>query len=147
MLVYACTFCYGCKIVISTCVITGVALIGNAIIASDNILPNDFLSAAATTNTDTILARCVTGLGPSGSQDNTVLGRWTFNGSAIPHGECTDGLVIQPRGDSNIAGVIDLYQCQAFTTTSEGIYTCTIMNSSMMDQSMSVGVYFTGRSK
>ena len=92
------------------------------------------------------MARCVTGLGPSNS-DNTVLGIWAFNGSALPYGECINNHVIQPRGDDNVAGVNDLYQCETFTTDAEGIYTCTIMNSSMMNQSMRVGVYFPGRCK
>ena len=138
--------CNGCRILICTCGITGVALINNTDIAHDNILTENFLFASATTNTNTILARCVTGLGPPGNQNNTILGQWTFNESVITYGECTNNHAIQPRG-ADVAGVIDLYQCGTFMTTAEGIYTCTIMDSSMVNQSMSVGVYFPGRSK
>ena len=128
------------------CTYIGVELVDNPTIVSDNILSENFLFAAVTT--DTILARCVTGLGPSGNQGNTILGEWAFNGTPIPYGECNmNNLAIQPRGATDVAGVIDLYQCETFTTAAEGIYACTVMNSSMMDQAMSVGVYFPGRSK
>ena len=55
--------------------------------------------------------------------------------------------VIQVRPGGVTAGVINLFYCGAFSTSVEGVYTCTMMNSSMMDQSVSLGVYFTGRSK
>ena len=95
------------------------------------------------------LARCLTGLGPSGN-DNGVLGGLYFNGSMIPNsgerGPCSSD-VIQVRPGGSIAGVTNMHQCEVFSTTVEGIYTCTMMNSSMMYQSVRLGVYFTGRSE
>ena len=90
----------------------------------------------------------MTGLGPSGSDDNNALGGLYFNGSRIPNGVCGSS-VVQPNGApiNDFVGVIDITQCGAFSTTAEGVYTCTMMNSSMMNQSMSFGVYFTGRSE
>ena len=96
------------------------------------------------------IARCLTGLGPTrtGNQANGRLGGLYFNGNMIPNsgGSCSTD-VIQVRPGGAIAGVINMYQCEAFSTSVEGIYTCTMMNSSMMDQSVRFGVYFTGRSE
>ena len=96
-----------------------------------------------------MLVRCLTGAQPSGD-DNGVLGGLYFNGNKIlnssEQGSCTSE-VIQVRPGGNISGVINVYQCGTFSITVEGIYTCTMMNSSMMDQSVRFGVYFTGRSE
>ena len=43
-------------------------------------------------------------------------------------------------------GVLNIRLCGKLTTSTEGVYTCRLMNSSMMYQNMSVGVYFSGRS-
>ena len=92
-----------------------------------------------------LLARCVTGLGPSGD-DNGILGGWYFDGNMIPNGgQCSSGIQVIPGG--NAAGVINIRQCQVFSTSEEGIYTCTMMNSSMMNESVRLGVYLTGRSE
>ena len=95
------------------------------------------------------MARCLTGLSPSGN-DNGVLGGLYFNGNRIPNsseqGPCASE-VIQVRPGSNAAGVTNFHQCGAFSTSVEGIYTCTMMNSSMMDQLIRFGVYFSGRSE
>ena len=94
------------------------------------------------------LAHCVTGLGPSNFNDNNALGTFYFNGNRIPNGECDD-VVIQPNGAAieNYVGVISLFQCGTFSTTGEGVYTCVILNSSMTNQSLRLGIYFHGRSK
>ena len=96
-----------------------------------------------------LLAHCLTGLAPSGN-DNGVLGGLYFDGSMIPNsGEsasCSSD-VMQVRPASTTAGVINLHQCGAFSTSVEGVYTCTMMNSSMMYQLVRFGVYFTGRSE
>ena len=101
-----------------------------------------------------LLARCLTGLGPNGTGDgaNGALGGWYLNDTMIPNSgetvECTSPSVgvIQTRPGGRTAGVINIRQCGTFSTTKEGIYTCTMMNSSMMDQSIRFGVYFNGRS-
>ena len=96
-----------------------------------------------------LLARCLTGLGPSGNS-NSVVGGLYFNGSMIPNsgeqGPCSSD-VIQVRPGGSIAGVINFHQCKTFTTAVEGIYTCTMMNSSMMDESVRFGIYLNGRSE
>ena len=99
-----------------------------------------------------VLARCLTGLGHSGTSNDPsgALGGWYFNGSMIPnsgkHAYCSSD-VIQVRAGAGTAGVVNIRQCGVFSTTVEGVYTCTMMNSSMMDQSVRLGVYFTGRSE
>jgi len=118
-------------------------LLSNNSIATGNLLTN--YSHITERGGKDLIARCATGLGPTGN-DNTVLGGWYFNGSRISNGECT-GPVVQPRGATNHVGVINLFQCGTFSTTGEGVYTCTMMNSLMMNQSMRLGVYFNGRSE
>lgn len=95
-----------------------------------------------------ILAHCVTGLGPHNFDDNNALGAFYFNGNRIPNGECGN-VIIQPNGAAieNYVGVISLFQCGFFSTTGEGVYTCVILNSSMINQSLRLGIYFPGRSK
>ena len=101
-----------------------------------------------------LLARCLTGLGPNGTSWNANgdLGGWYFiNGTMIPNSdvleECynQDVGAIQARPGFRTAGVSNIRQCDPFTIALEGIYTCTMMNSSMMNQSVRLGVYFTGR--
>ena len=123
-------------------------LIGNDHIVTGNLL-NDYSYITGTTNG--LLARCVSGLGPTGTDDNTALGIWYFNGAQLPYGLCEDPVVnvIQSRIASlmNFIGVINLWQCGPFTTTAEGVYTCVIMDSAMMNQTRRLGVYFSGRSE
>ena len=112
----------------------------------------DYLYVNATDGNPNIvqLARCVTGQGPNRTDiaANGELGGWYFNGTKISNSvSCYLAATIQPISGASIAGVINLYQCRTFTTANEGIYTCTMMNSAMMDQSVRLGVYFTGRSE
>ena len=94
------------------------------------------------------IARCVTGLGPSDIDDNNGIGGLYYNGERIPDGSCSS-TPVQPRADYlyNYVGAIKIYQCGYFSTDAEGVYTCTMMNSSMMNESTRFGVYFTGRSE
>ena len=98
------------------------------------------------------ILRCATGLGPYGSDSNTVLGGWYFNGTQLfvpTGGSGCEGPLFEVRGASGrrYPGVINLYLCGTFTTAEEGVYSCIMMNSSMMNQTMRVGVYFSGRSE
>ena len=98
------------------------------------------------------VARCLTGLGPTSSSTNanSALGGLYFNGTMIPNsGESAScgSDVIQVRPGSGAAGVINFHQCQPFTTDYEGVYTCTVMNSAMMNESVRFGIYFNGRSE
>ena len=96
-----------------------------------------------------MIARCVTGLGPSNSDDNNALGGLYFKGSRIPNGNCNTSASVQANGAliSNFVGVMNLYKCGTLHPSEEGVYTCTMMNSSLMYQSMRLGVYLPGRSK
>ena len=128
--------------------------LGIAVIASDNetVSSSNLLTnySYITGTTNGLLARCASGLGPTGTDDNTALGIWYFNGAQLPYGLCEDPVVnvIQSHiEDINYVGVINLWQCGSLTTTAEGVYTCVIMDSSMMNQTRRLGVYFSGRSE
>ena len=92
------------------------------------------------------LAHCLTGRGPS-DNDNGVLGGLYFEGNIIPNRASCGSDVIQARPAASIAGVINIDQCRRFTTGNEGIYTCTMINSAMINQSVRFGIYFAGRSE
>ena len=127
---------------------TGVMDNDNRIITDNRLLDYSNISASTTTSGNPLLARCVTGLDPNDGDDNNVLGGLYFNGILIPNGPCNSSPV-QPQGAviNNFVGVINLVQCGGFSPEGEGIYTCSMMNSSMMYQSTSFGIYFTGRSE
>ena len=95
-----------------------------------------------------ILFRCSTGLGPSGSDSNDVIGDMYHNNVLLTDQVC-NGFVIA-QGTGNVARFPGVYQarvCGTLTTSTEGVYTCTLTNSSMMDQSVSIGVYLSTRSE
>ena len=94
------------------------------------------------------MAHCLTGLGPSGNDRNGLVGGWYFNGKRISQGKqgCSSATV-QPIPGGATAGIINIHQCAQFSTAAEGIYTCKMMNSSMMKESVRLGVYFTRRSE
>ena len=128
--------------------LTGV-LIGNSDIVTGNLL-TDYSVIRDTDNG--LVARCVSGLGPTSSDDNTALGLWYFNGAPLPYGQCEHPVVnvIQSRIASlrNFVGVILLWQCvPSLTSAAEGVYTCVILDSSMMNQTTRLGVYIGGRSE
>ena len=134
----------------------GVAVTHNSVTDADDFLTDySYIDASDSPGSGALLARCVTGLGPNGTSEdaNGDLGGWYFNGTMIPnsgvHKQCSrsDVGAIQARPGATTAGVINLRQCDPFTIALEGIYTCTMMNSSMMNQSIRLGVYFSVRSE
>ena len=134
----------------------GVAVTRNSLtVATDFLTDYSYITASDSPGSGVLLARCVTGLGPTDTDPNanSELGEWYFNGTMIPNSgvnqECGNPAVgaIQARPGLNTAGVINLRQCDPFIIALEGIYTCTMMNSSMMDQSVRLGVYFSVRSE
>ena len=136
------------------CILTvGVALIGvkpdNNDIVSANALSNySYVNTADSNSISIQIARCVSGMGPSGTDDNTALGRCYFNGTRKPFLKCVDSsAIIQPNVAGRLTGVINILQCRALTTDVEGIYTCVLLNSLMINESIRFGVYFTGRSE
>ena len=122
----------------------------NAVVSANAISDYSYINAREST-TAVQIARCVTGLGPSATDNNSDIGEVFFNRNSIPFVPCgASSAIVQPRPATNLntnVGVINIIQCRAFTTTVEGIYTCTMINSSMMEQSVRFGVYFTGRSE
>ena len=132
--------------------IVGVVVTRNSVTLADDFLTDYSYTDASDSPGDNgiLLARCVTGLGPNGTNNgaNGVLGGWYFNGTMIPNsGEqalCSSD-VIQVRPGAATAGVSNIRQCGAFSTSVEGVYTCTMRNSSMMNQSFRLGVYINGR--
>ena len=149
------TSCYG------LCMYRGVFILGVVVTKETLFLANAltdrlYINARDDMNTGTwsFVARCITGLGPSGDDNNRVLGGLHFNGNMIPNSaewpraSCSSETdIFQVRPGPSAAGVINMFQCGAFSTTVEGIYTCTMMNSSMMYQSIRFGVYFSVRSE
>ena len=100
------------------------------------------------------LARCLTGLGPNGTTNgaNGDLGGLYFNDTMIPNsGEQANcsGLtgIIQIRPGSTTAGVTNFHQCGSLNTDNEGVYTCTMINSAMMNESVRFNIYLNGRSE
>ena len=125
---------------------------GNAIVSANAIDDYSYIYARDDNLASGVqIARCVTGLGPNDSDDNSALGGVYFNGNRLAFESCGDSSprLIHPRaaGLGN-PGVINIIQCSTpFTTALEGIYTGTMINSSMMEQSIKFGVYFNVRSE
>ena len=126
--------------------------IKNRGLTSDNLLTDYSYIFARDVPTGRWLARCLTGLGPTSTSNgaNGALGKFYFNGTVIPNsgeqGPCSSD-VVQVRPGGSTAGVTNIHQCGAFTTAAEGVYKCTIMNSSMMNESIRFGIYFSNRSE
>ena len=135
--------------------IVGIALIGvmsddggNAIVSAHSISNYSYVNARDKVNQGIQIARCVTGLGPNSTESNAALGRCYFNESNLSFVQCDQSsAIVQPRPANNWTGVINIQQCTELTTDVEGIYTCIIMNSSMIYESIKFGVYFIGRGK
>jgi len=123
---------------------------GEDLFANNRITDYSYISPPFTLDVHMAILRCASGLGPGRNIDtNLGLGRWYFNGTEISSGTNCGRAVFEVRtaGVRNYPGVINLYLCGTFTTTEEGIYSCTMMNSSMMEQTRRVGVYLSGRSE
>ena len=118
-------------------------------LATDFLTNYSYINASDSPGNGVLLARCLTGLGPSGN-NNGVLGGLYFNGNMITNSDeqasCSSD-VIQARPGGATAGVINIRQCGTFNTSVEGIYTCAMMNSLMMNQSVRLGLYINGRSE
>ena len=121
---------------------------GTNLVNSNNVLDDySVIYLNGTERNEGILFRCVSGLGPSGHNNNSIIGDLYFDNKPLPDDTC-NGLVMA-EGANNLdryPGVYNVRLCGNLTTSTEGVYTCRLMNSSMMYQSMSVGIYFSGRS-
>ena len=122
---------------------------GTNLPSASNVLDNyTYILVDGSESDNAILFRCVTGLGPSGDNNNDVIGDIYYNNMLLTDEVC-NGFVIA-EGAINIflfPGVYETRVCGTLTTGTEGVYTCTLTNSSMMDQSVSIGLYFSGRSE
>ena len=113
---------------------------------------HSYVTARRPVGISSYVARCLTGLGPTSTSRNANgdLGGLYFNGVMIPNSDerapCGSDVIIARPGPVT-AGVINFYQCRQFSTVNEGVYTCIMRNSSMMDQTVKFGVYFIGRSE
>ena len=129
----------------------GIALIGSdrAIVSANALTDYSYVNDRRDNNV--WLTRCLTGLGPNNTDDNSAIGGVYFNGNRIPDVGCSDSsspiVRLQSAHINNAVGVINIFQCREFSTAAEGIYTCIMMNSSMLSESMRFGVYFAGRSE
>ena len=118
------------------------------LVSSNQLNDYSFITTPFPLDSFGVLLRCATGLGP-GSSANIVLGGWYFNGAQVFVGDSCRQPAFEVRSANtrNYPGVINLYPCGTLSVTEEGVYSCIIMNSSMINQIMRVGVYFTERSK
>ncbi|XP_065918563.1 hemicentin-1-like isoform X2 [Dysidea avara] len=116
------------------------------LVSSNQLNDYTFITDTVTLDPHGVLLRCATGLGP-GSSPNIILGGWYFNGAQVPVGDLCRQPTFEVRSANtrNYPGVINLYPCGPLSVTEEGVYSCIIMNSSMINQITRVGVYFTGR--
>ena len=100
-----------------------------------------------------LIFRCVSGLGPSGNIINNDIGNIFFNNTSLNAQVKTCTGFVRVTGATNIENFPGVYNARVcspfnnFTTSEEGVYTCRLMNSNMMYQNKSIGLYFRGRSK
>ena len=123
---------------------------GNNRVQASNVLDDYSVIYLNGEEDEGILFRCVTGLGPTCDDDGKIcgnrrLGNFFYNDLLLTN--CSSSVEVQEPNASRLPGVLNAALCGPPTTSTEGVYTCTLMNSSMMYQSMSVGIYFSGRSK
>ena len=130
----------------------GVAVTRTSLYLTDALTDYSYVNSRSGYSSGQFVARCLTGLGPNStnSSANGLLGGLYFNGTMIPNSDesvsCSSDVILVSPGRTT-AGVTNFHQCGEFSTSVEGIYTCTMMNSSMMNQSVRFGIYFSGRSE
>ena len=124
---------------------------GTNLVQASNVLGDySYILLDGSERDNHILFRCSTGLGPTGDKNNSVIGNLYYNNMPLPHGVCNG--FIQAEGTLNVWRFPGTYQARVcyngkLTTSTEGVYTCTLTNSSMMNQSVRIGLYLSGRSK
>ena len=120
---------------------------GSINVRASNVLDDySFIHLNATEKNDYLIFRCVSGLGPSGNNTNNMTGKIFFNNTSLNPSTLNDcnGFVrvTGARNIRNFPGIYNACVCSNrynFTTSVEGIYTCRLLNSSMMYQNMSIG--------
>ena len=120
---------------------------GTRFVQASNVLDDyTYILFDETTPTSGITFRCTTGLGPTSTLTNDDLGDIYFNNMVLSNAVC-NGLIRPNAAGQGVPGTQNVFVCGTITTSSEGVYTCTLRNSSMMDQSVSIGLYFSVRSE
>ena len=120
----------------------------NAVQASNVLDDYTYILLDGSERDNHLLFHCSTGLGPPGNDINDVIGDLYYNNMPLPDGVCNG--FIQAEGATNVQrfpGTYNARVCGLLTTSTEGVYTCTLTNSSMMDQSVRIGLYLSGRSE
>ena len=130
---------------------TGPGLIPETDLVSENQLADYsyITDDEFTTDQFGVLLRCASGLGPSDYRSSLSLGGWTFKGTKVPtRYVCHDSaFVVRSSNDPIYPETINLYPCGSLSPDEEGVYSCMMKNSSMMVQTIRVGLYLNGRSK
>ena len=121
---------------------------GTNLPSASNVLDNyTYILVDGSESDNAIIFRCVTGLGPS-FDSNDVIGDIYYNNMLLTDRVCNGFVITQGAINTfRFPGVYEARVCGTLTTGTEGVYTCTLTNSSMMDQSVSIGLYFSGRSE
>ena len=122
----------------------------NGVVASNVLDDYTYILLDGSERDNHILFRCSTGLGPAGNDANDVIGNLYYNNMLLPNGVCNG--FIQAEGARDVQRYPGTYNARVcdngkLTTSTEGVYTCTLTNSSMMDQSVRIGLYLSGRSE
>ena len=129
-------------------VIAGIKITGHFGQATDDIVASnvvdDYSYIILSIGYPQNIFRCSSGLG---IDSNDPIGGLYYNNKRIPYETCNG--FMQPRiaNTERRPGVLNLRGCGILNTSTEGVYTCRLMNSSMTYQNMSVGVYLNERSK
>ena len=150
--------CYCCIIytpVALVCITNGIFIVGVALLSGNHmslahvLTDYSYINARDGYSNGATLGLCMTGLGPSFTDNNSALGGLYFSRNRIPNRAGCSSSAVQPRPQNlhKYVGVISILQCGNFSTAEEGIYTCTMMSSSFKSQSDRFGIYFNGRSE
>jgi len=119
------------------------------LITANQLTDYQFITEPLQTDTNGVALRCASGLGPPGGDRSLSLGGWYFGVSKINVGiRCSrPRLQVRSANRNHFPGVINLYPCGSLSADEEGVYSCMMMNSSMMVQTTRVGLYRSGRSE
>jgi len=119
------------------------------LVSANQLTDYQFIIAPLQTDRGGVVLRCATGLGPPVGKNNLVLGGWYFDSSLIySELHCRSSVFrVQTASKKKYPGIINLYPCGPLSVDEEGLYSCVIMNTSMMNQTTRVGLYLSGRSE
>jgi len=120
------------------------------LISANQLADYDYITTPLQVDTNGVVLRCATGLGPTGSERNrnNNLGDWYFGETIVVAAQpCGSVFQVRSAAPRNFPGIINLYPCGPLSPDEEGVYSCMMMNSSMMVQTKRVGLYLNGRSE